>query len=406
MKKGFLCLLVIFSVSCSYHDLPVPSNKPNLKALSTSEQMLSSANNDFAFNLFRSIQSEASQDNIFISPLSVTMAMAMTMNGACDSTQQSILKLLQFGNYTPQEVDQACKDLTAMLTSMDRTVQLGLANSVWNNAHYAVRDTFATTINNYFDGTVQGLNFSDPNSVNVINSWVESKTNHLIKNIIDHTSKDEAMFLINAIYFKGNWTYQFDPSKTYSAPFYQTDGSSQSVSTMLSKGATVSYFGNQNFQLIDIPYGNQQFTMTVLMPSQNYSLNNLLETLKMDSLNQWLSKSSSLTPQLELPKFEMKWKKDLLDDLKSMGMPTTGFPYLFKENLPLEISGVIHQSYINVDETGTEAAAAIVVEIGFTSAPLPQTIKINRPFIYLIREKHTNAILFMGQMIMPSDKAN
>jgi len=115
------------------------------------------------------------------------------------------LNVLKFGNSTPIEVDQACKDLTSLLTSMDRTVQLGIANSVWNNIHHEVRDTFATTIENYFDGKVQALNFLDPTSVNVINSWVEANTNHLIKNILDHTSEDDAMFLINAIYFKGNW---------------------------------------------------------------------------------------------------------------------------------------------------------------------------------------------------------
>src|SRR5437868_14196263 len=170
---------------------------------------------------------------------------------------------------------------------------------------------------------------------------------------------------------------------------------------MFSKKTAVLYFKNQNFQLIDIPYGNQQFSMTVLMPSQNYSVNNLIENIKMDSLNFWLQKSYSYSPELELPKFDMKWKKDLLDDVKSMGMQTSGFPYLFEENLSLEISHIVHQSYIAVDETGTEATAATAVQIGVTALPPTPAIKINRPFIYLIREKHTNAILFMGQMIHP-----
>jgi len=196
---------------------------------------------------------------------------------------------------------------------------------------------------------------------------------------------------------KETGTYQFDASKTYSAPFFQEDGSFQNVTTMFSKGAKIEFFQNSNLKLVDIPYGNKQFSMTILMPSANYSINELTKSVTADSLVTWLTKSDTLTPLLEIPKFKMSWKKDLKRDLVHLGIDTVGFPYLFKENLLLEISRVIHQSFIDVNEEGTEAAAATIVEINQSTAPPPPlTIKINRPFIYLIREKHSNAILFMG----------
>ncbi|MBS1681505.1 MAG: serpin family protein [Bacteroidetes bacterium] len=402
MNKIFIVAVGLFTLNGCAYDGETPDNNPNLRPLSAAEQTVSAANNNFAFNLFQTIRNNSDGSNVFISPLSVTTALAMTMNGACDSTQQSILKVLKFGNYSPQQVDQACKDLTSLLTSMDRTVSLGLANSVWSNQRYSVRDSFATTIKNYFDGTVQGLNFSDPNSAKHINSWIESKTNHLIKNMIESTTEDEAMLLVNAIYFKGDWSYQFDASKTHSAPFYREDGSSQNVTTMFSKETTVSYFTNSTFELIDIPYGNKQFTMTVLMPYTKHSINEILQQVTADSLNHWLSQTQSTTTQLEIPKFKMSWKKELLGSLINMGMQTSGFPRLFKENLPLQISGVLHQSLIDVNEEGTEAAAATVVTMLVSSAP-PKLTQINRPFLYMIREKHSNTILFMGQMMMPSD---
>jgi serine protease inhibitor len=401
MRKYLAAFIVV--VSCTSHNAILPDNPPNLRTLSVAEKNVSAASNDFAFDFFRQVQSDLPNENIFISPLSLTTVLAMTMNGAGDSTRKSIVRLLKLGN-TPAEVDQACKDLTTLLMSMDRTVNLSIANSIWSNQQFAVRDSFATVIRNYFDGKVQSLNFSDPDSKSTINSWVASKTNNLIQNLVKELTPQDVMLLVNAIYFKGNWTFQFDPSKTYDAPFYHEDGTSQNVKTMFSKGATISYYANSNLTLIDIPYGNQQFMMTVLMPTANYSVDQLARNLNADSLSSWLNYARSITSQLELPKFTMRWGKDFLDDLKAMGMRTSGFLYLFKDDLPmLEISRVIQQSYISVDEVGTEAAAATYVAITMTTSgvPQPETIKINRPFVYLIREKHTDAILFMGKMLLP-----
>lgn len=397
---AYLCVLLVLCGSCDDH-LISPENKPNLRTLSAAEESVSAANNDFAFDFFRKVRQGAENKNIFVSPLSVTMGLSMAMNGANDSTQQSILRLLKFGNTTPAEVNQACKDLTSLLTSMDRTVQVGLANSVWSNQDYTIQKSFADIIAQYYDGKVQALDFTNPSSVNTINSWVESKTNHLIKNLLDHIDSNAVMFLINAIYFKGTWTDSFDNSQTRLMPFFAEDGSVQNVTTMHSRKSKVAYFQHRNFTLIDIPYGNEQFSMTILIPTEGSTLNNLLSVTAIDSLDLWLSHSASITAPLEMPKFKMSWQKELLDDLEEMGMKKNGFPHLFEEQLPLEITSVIHQSYIDVNEQGTEAAAATSVTIGVTSIGPPSILKVNRPFIYLIREKHTDAILFMGQLISP-----
>ncbi|GHN01277.1 serpin [Cytophagales bacterium WSM2-2] len=395
----FLCLLLLILASCDKSI--IPDNKPNLRELSVTEQSVSTANNDFAFNLFRKAHQEAENENIFFSPLSVTIGLAMTMNGASDETRQSILNVLQFNNTSPTDVNQACKDLTTLLTSMDRTVQIGLANSVWTNQNFTVQKSFSDIISQYYDGKVQALNFSDQSSVNTINSWIESKTNHLIKKMVSSTNPDDAMFLVNAIYFKGSWKNPFENSQTHPAPFFAEDGASHSVTTMHSKESKILFFQNDNFMLVDIPYGNEQFSMSILMPTGNYSVNSLTSILKQDSLEKWLDHSVSISPQLELPKFKMNWKKELKNVLSGMGMKLTGFPHLFEEPLSLEITSVLHQSYVDVNEQGTEAAAATTVTIGVTSVGPPPVIKINRPFVYLIREKHTNATLFMGQMFSP-----
>ena len=198
--------------SCVSHDLR-PDNRPNLRALSAEEVTVSAANNDFGFNMFRNLEQQ-NPGNMFISPLSVGMALGMTLNGASPATQESILKTIEFGNLQPSEVNQAYKDLTGLLTSMDRTVEMDMANSIWYKKELTVKGPFASVIQNYYSGTIQGLDFSDPSSVKTINQWVEGKTKNKIKNLLSEIDPNAVMFLINAIYFKGNWNNQFDPALT------------------------------------------------------------------------------------------------------------------------------------------------------------------------------------------------
>lgn len=401
MIKRCLPILAVLVAACQSNDIS-KDNAPDLRALTTAETQVSTGMNNFAFNLFRKIQKQKPA-NTFISPFSISAALAMTLNGAESETQQSILNTIDFGDFSPAEVNQAYKDITSLLLSMDNKVELGIANSVWYNNKYNVQNDFTRIISDFYDGTVQGLNFKNgQESKETINDWVEQKTHDRIKDLITDVRDDQVMFLVNAIYFKGDWTYQFDKSKTREAAFYKPSGQA-TTNLMYSKGVKMNLYSNNEVQLVDIPYGNEQFSFTVLMPHEPGNLEPLVNNLNADDLSFWLSQAHSATLELELPKFKMEWKMDLKDTLNAMGMKMTGFPKLFEENLDLEVSSVIHQSFLEVNEEGSEAAAATAVVIVELSAAPPKKITLDKSFVFMIREKHSGAILFMGQLVDPAD---
>ncbi|MBX2967214.1 MAG: serpin family protein [Cyclobacteriaceae bacterium] len=402
-KRLILILPLVILFAC--HDSGVePDNAPNLRTLSAAEVQVSQGANNFAFNLFRKLPSDPT-DNSFISPLSVSIALGMVLNGADDEVRQSILNTIDFGDLTVNEVNEGFKDLTNLLLSMDRKVNFGLANSVWYENTLTVNPPFASVIENYYDGKIQGLDFTNSASKDVINKWVESKTNNRIKNLIGQIDPDEIMFLVNAIYFKGDWMHKFDKSRTKKALFTTLNGTTTEVDMMFSKGVTMKYKSTQDFQLADIPYGNGQFRFTILMPTDYSGITSLTKTLNAQTLNNVINEADSISIELELPKFKMTWKDDLKSSLEQLGMETQGFPLLFVEQLPpIEVSRVIHQSFLEVNEEGSEAAAATAIGMVTTTAgpSIPTKITIDKPFLFMIREKHTGAILFLGQLTNPA----
>lgn len=401
MKK----LAIIFSAplmllsACSETN-PEVENIPNLRTLSATEMTVSNSSNDFSFDLFRAIQKET-PENVFASPFSVSMALGMAMNGASEETQQSIINTIDYSAFTPTEVNQAYKDLTALLLSMDHTVNLGIANSVWNHNQYTINPAFAEAIGTYYGASVQALNFKDPSSKETINNWVEAKTNNRIKNLISEISPDEILFIVNAIYFKGDWKYKFDKTKTHEAPFRKEDGTTVPVEMMFTKGATINHTNRDGVEVLDIPYGNGQYRMTLLVP-RDKTIKEFLPMLSSTQLNQWFAEADSISVELEIPKFKMTWKDDLKESLVQMGMKMDGFPGMFVEPENLAVSRVIHQSFLEVNEEGSEAAAATAVGFYTTSVPpTPPRITLDKPFVFLIRENHSGVILFMGQLLAP-----
>lgn len=398
MKKLFALLFILIVAACQDSAVE-PDNSPNLRVLSQAEVQLSSGVNDFAFRLFDNLQ-KTTPENTFVSPLSVSIAFGMLMNGAEGETRQAILNTIDFGDFTAEEVNQGYRDLTELLTSMDRTVALGIANSIWNDDSRPVHPDFASIIQSYYDGEARSLDFEDPSTKDIINGWVEDKTQGKIEDLLEVIDPGEIMFLINAIYFKGEWTYQFDPSRTHSAPFKNLDGTTTSVDMMFSEGATVNYLNQDGVQLLDIPYGNEQFNFTVIMPNASSDLISIAGNLTSATLSDWIGAADSVSIEVELPKFKLKWKQDIKDQLAAMGMPLSGFPGLFQDPVDAAISRVVHQSFLEVNEVGSEAAAATAIGIFETSAPpIPTRVTIDKPFLFLIREKHSGVILFMGQLV-------
>lgn len=403
MKYLFLTPLLLFA-ACQSNG-PVPDNTPDLRPLSSSEISVSDAAGDFGFNLFKKLNS-ASAENTLISPLSVSTALAMALNGAAGETHNGILQTIDYAGYDSAGVDQAYATLSNLLTHMDRTVALDLANSAWYRNDLTVRPSFDSVITASFDGTVQGLDFGNPGSLNTLNDWVASKTGNHINKLITHLDDSDLMILINAIYFKGTWKYRFDKSKTHTADFHLENGDRTSVNMMVLPERSLPVMTNEEVQLVDLPYGNGQFTMTLMLPQDGKTTSEIVNGLSSEEFNAWLSQIDSTNVEVDLPRFTMNWKKKLNDELASMGMARAfsddaEFPHIFENPLPLAITEVNHAAYIEVNEEGTEAAAATSVSIGETSAPLPARIVFDRPFLFFIRERHSGVILFIGELANP-----
>ncbi len=411
MKNITLIFGIVLStliISCTDSDTPEP--KPiDLRALTPEEKLVVSSSNNFAFELFSQLNSTHEDDNMFISPFSVSTALSMTLNGANGETQTAMMEALELEDLSVAEVNEAYKELSSMLLSMDQKVTIEVANSVWYKDILNIKEAFEQILLESYDAEVKSADFEDPATVNAINSWIENKTNDKIKDMLDAIPANAVMYLINAIYFKADWTYQFDKNKTADAAFHLSNGSTTQVQTMFSEGVKAGYAVDTQNTLVDIPYGNEQFSFTVVIPHDPTSINETVNLFSAEDLTSFLSDTAQNTMEVYIPKFKIEFKDLLNETLTDMGMgiafdkERADFSNLFDENLQLFVSRVIHQSFLEVSEEGSEAAAATIVEVSLESAPsAPSVIRIDRPFMFFIRERHTNTILFSGKLMNPS----
>lgn len=403
-----LGILILLFSRCTKEYIAI-DNTPKLKALSLDEQELVQTSNAFALDLFKAIHQVKNEDNIFVSPLSVDFALNMTVNGAAGKTKEEMKQVLGIESLSDDEANTAVQKLTGMLLNMDKKVRLSIANAIWYHNELTLKDNLRQLIEKYYQGKIEELDFADPAAKETINKWVEEETQGKIKDLIEKISPQHRMFLINAIYFKADWQYQFEKHRTREEQFTLENGQKVPVQMMFSKGVKLRTYQHEAFQLIELPYGNGQFSMVILLPRLGKTTEEVMSLLSAEDLQSWVGQADTLMPHLFLPKFTSKFKMELNDPLMDIGMENpfsdaaefTGF---FKESKPLKIGEVIHQAVIEVNEEGTEAAAATSVGIEVTSiGNNPPTIRIDRPFVYFIREKHTEAILFAGKMMNPSE---
>lgn len=407
MKRTIILLVVIVVFpffKCSKENLPeVPelSFEDSKKASDLIE-----ADTKFGLDLFRKIMLiEELPDNMMISPLSVAMALGMTYNGAESTTKTAFEETLRLKGFTREEINKIHKTLLDYLLKADPRVILEIANSIWYKQEFQVLQSFINTNIDYYNAEVNSLDFTDPSAKNTINNWVALKTHDKITGILDFIPPEAVMYLINAIYFNGMWTLEFDPKDTYTSGFTTEDQSVSQVRFMKMK-ADIEYMKNELFSAINLNYGNEKFSMTVLLPEEGKTIDDLTDNLSFENYNTWMAGFLKREVNVHLPKFRFGYKEMLNNPLSEMGLGIA-----FTDNADftginpqgnLYISRVIHQSFIDVNEKGTEAAAATVVEIGLTSVgPEIPVFKANRPFIFLIREKSSNAILFMGKVGLP-----
>ena len=407
MKKFILIgtiFLVIPLLSCNKE--VIQKENPELIFVDSRKAAdLIEADTKFGLDLFRQvlIMPEV-PENVMISPLSVAMALGMTYNGAAGETKTAFEETLRLNGFTRDEINNIHKTLLLYLLEADPKVVLEIANSIWYSQDFEVLKSFIDTNRLYYQAEVKDLNFSAPGAKDIINNWVALKTHDKIKDILDVIPPDAVMYLINAIYFNGMWTYKFDAKDTYNSAFTKEDQSTAQIDYMKMEGDTY-YLNNDLFSAVELSYGNKKFSMCFILPHEDKVIADVLNLLTLENYSSWMTELTEKTVEVNIPKFKFGFKELLNNPLMDMGLDVAfsgmaDFTGINPEG-DLFISRVIHQSFVDVNELGTEAAAATVVEISRTSIPLVTVFKADRPFLFVIREKSSNAILFMGKVGLP-----
>lgn len=371
------------------------------RELTPAEKSLVTADNAFGLKLFREILKDQQDDNVFISPLSVSMALGMTYNGAEGTTREAMQQTLELNGLTLEEINKSYQSLIDLLTRLDPQVVFRIANSIWYREGYPVKADFLDRNETYFDAVVREMDFSSPDARVTINGWVKDNTNGKIEKIVDRLDPALVMMLINAIYFKGNWTYQFDPNDTKDADFFTTE-SSTAPCRMMEQEGDHAVFSNAAFTAVDLPYGDESFSMTIIMPHRITDLDSLLSAFTPENWAAWMDGFAIHEAPLFMPKFKTEYELKMNDVLSALGMGVAFGGGANFDNIcecGLYIDEVRHKTFVEVNEEGTEAAA--VTSMGFLdSAPAP--IRLNRPFIFAIREKASGTLLFLGRIVEPT----
>jgi serine protease inhibitor len=412
MQKVKLAVLTLvaaaLSVRCGGEVVGVREITELPRDLTAAEEELIQSDNAFGLKLFREIYAQEEEGaNLFVSPLSVAMALGMTYNGAAGATQQAMQETLELQGLTIDEVNQSYRSLIDLLRNLDPNVEFLLANSIWYREGFAVEQDFLDVNREYFDAEVAALDFASPTAAPTINNWVSDKTMGRIEDIVDDPIPwDVVMYLIDAIYFKGDWAIQFDPELTATRPFYLADGG-QVQAPMMTFGAEaeVRAYADADVQVLDLYYGGKAYSMTILVPAAGSdldALDALVGSLDPARWQEIVSGLSAISTDVVMPKFTLEYELEMKDVLTALGMGiafggAADFSKI-RASGGLYISKVKHKTFVDVNEEGTEAAAATSVEIREFAMP---PLVIDRPFLFAIREGYSGTILFMGRVVNP-----
>jgi len=406
MKTIYSLLLISsFILFASCETEPIQKDTPKIELNKKAAEIIE-ADHAFGFELFREVCQESEEENIMISPMSVSYALGMTYNGAAGTTLDAFNEVLHFGALTNQEVNESYKDLMHQLLNLSKEVEFALANSIWYKKDYPVLEEFINTNEEYFLAAVEEADFSDPLTLDLINGWIEEQTNDKIKDMLDYIPARAVMYLINAIYFNADWRYEFPKENTYLGDFKLENESKTSVDYMVVEG-DFQYTSNSDFTAVELPYSDSSFSMLVMLPNPGSTISSIAEAMDVSTWDSWFENSQRQGVRVVFPKFKYEFKSLLNDPLMSLGLGVA-----FSDNADfsrivsaggIHISRVIHQTFIDVQEEGTEAAAATIVEIKENSSPGGGSITFHadHPFIYLIKENSTGAIVFMGKVGQP-----
>lgn len=376
------------------------------RALTPAETEVVAAANEFGLDLFGRLVAGQPDENIFFSPLSAYMALGMTANGADGETLAAMRATLRQTGLAEEEANEAYRGLLDLFLGLDSRVRFDIANAIWYRLGLGVRPEFVDLSRTVFDAQVSELDFSDPSAPATINAWVEERTNGRIEELVGELSPKDVMLLINAITFKGTWRHQFDPDRTRSDAFRLADGSTADVQMMIREGVEgLRHQRRDEFEAAELLYGNGAYAMTIVLPETGTLPADLAGGLDGPAWDAWMAgfEETDAMEQVALPKFRLEWEKRLNDDLIAMGMGVAfgnaDFSRLAEGGEGFFISKVRQKTFVEVNEEGTEAAAATSVSIADRARP---TFRADRPFLFAIRERFSGAILFMGQLVDPT----
>jgi serine protease inhibitor len=379
------------------------------RSLSGGEQALVAANNTFAVGLLSAVNATRLEENVFISPLSASIALGMTMNGAVGRTLEEMRTTLGYGTLSRDEINAKYKALIALLRGLDPKVDFRIANSIWTRQEFApfVDPAFVQEQKDYFDASVSALDFAAASAPATINAWAKTNTNGKIEKVIDSIDDSLVMLLMNAIYFKGDWRHGFDKAKTKNEAFRTLRGTSVQVPMMRQVGK-MRYATQGERTAVELAYGGDAFAMTIILPGPNESVNDLTGALTPALWQSIDAASSEREVELTMPRFRLEWEGMLKAPLQSMGMRQpfvegqADFSRLSPSRGPdLFISYVKQNTFVDVNEVGTEAAAVTQVGIGIVSMPVRPIVRVDRPFLFVIRERLTGTLLFVGKIVEP-----
>ena len=413
MIPVMLATILIFAAACGTKNHPVSEGAlDDTKFGKEDYKKVVSANNELGFKLLEEIETDEN-GNSFISPTSLLMALSMVYNGADGVTKEEIATVLQLEGIEKDELNKANASMLSILQKDSDQIQLNVANSIWINDRFHFQDEFAQQNKDYFNAAIEVIDVADKKSPKLLNDWVKASTNDKIVEIVNEDvpfNHDLVAYLVNAIYFKGDWMYAFDKEQTTDSVFQLEDGTTKDI-LLMALYEELAYMENEDFQAVALPYGDGKMSMTVFLPREALSLEQFKQMLTQENWEKWQLDFHKKDGTILLPKFQLEYEVLLNDTLQKLGIRSAfdegaDFTKMIQEADPIWISKVQQNTFIDVDEEGTEAAAATTIEVVTESAKIdtPFYMEVNRPFFIAITDDETGTILFMGTIANPIEK--
>jgi serpin B len=407
MKKVILfavtASLICCNFSCNKENTPKDVTPFEPIELTAKQTKKADADNRFSFKMFREVSALSEKPNTFFSPLSLNMALGMLYNGASGDTRTEMAEVMGMADFTETEINEYFQLMSQALLKIDPLTDISIANSIWYRTGFPVKQPFIDVNQKYFDAAVKSLDFSKSDAAGIINKWCAEKTKNRIKEIIESPIPDDVMmYLINALYFKSKWQFEFDKKQTKQDDFTKANNQKIKVN-MMEQTPTLPYYADQHLQCVEMPYGNEAFSMVAILPGNDMNIDQLVDYLDNTAWQNIVDNLREQNVWVKLPRFKIECEIPLNKPVKNVGMELifdeylADFTKIYDKSLlgeNLYVSNIKQKTFVEVNEEGTEAAAVTVIEMsrysagpGTPSAPIP--FFANRPFLYLIKEKST-----------------